>query len=143
MNAETLKNDILSSFADFAPSGLVSECEAHDGLDFDEFRDKDNVLAVVVNKITEANIGLPDYFVDVTLILDCRIQQEDSKEVYEKLTTALSDRIEALTARGEDIRQKFTAPVVGTHQATEITRSIGGDSNITTAVVHFVLSYED
>lgn len=142
MNTAQLKDDLLSAFMDFAPSGITSGCIVHDGLDFDGLRDSDNVLAIAITNIKEANIGLPDYFVDVVCILDCRIQQEDAEEKFEKLTEAMTDRIEYLTARGGGISEKFTAPVVGTYQATDIRRSIGADSNVTTANMHLVLSYD-
>ena len=140
IDASDLKNDLISIFSDF---GNEYDCQIHDGIDFVENREADNVLAVVVTTIREANIGLPDYFVDVQLILDCRINQDDAVEVYEALAKELADKVHRLTARGEDIRSKFTSPVVGMSQATEFSRTIGGDSNIVNVVMHFVLSYSE
>ena len=92
----------------------IEETTTHWGLDFSEKREATNMIVVTVNSVEQANVGLPDYRMTFTGLVDSLIADDRDGQMFDDIVDEVGRRIEAIADRDADLNSYFgEEPVVG------------------------------
>lgn len=122
--------------------GILSGCGAtvRNVQEFLQKREDPIVIVVAHDNTQQVNIGLPDYAITFSILLDAWIEDDRDGEKYEEVKDKMQDRLIAVAERGGDLHQWFgDLPVVGFF-LQGFNYSLTSTSNRLTASVRIITS---